>query len=178
MVTPAPRSKVRRVNLWEFLTFRHLLVLRYRKTYNMLLKRLIAGPVLHIDETEVRLRTGKGYVWVLATPEAAVYLYRPTREGDFLPGLDLTTKPQDFPAEPDVMVTFDSGSIDRLGDLAASALAAKELIDSVDDAYVIDVVDGPNTQHLSHDRNQGVLVCNYDWEFQGGGPPSHGEGGD
>ena len=31
----------------------------------------------------------------------------------FLPGLDLTTKPQDFPAEPEVMVTFDSGSIDR-----------------------------------------------------------------
>jgi transcriptional regulator with XRE-family HTH domain len=44
-----------RVNLWEFLTFRHLLVLRYRKTYDMLLKQLIAGPVLHIDETEVKL---------------------------------------------------------------------------------------------------------------------------
>jgi bifunctional oligoribonuclease and PAP phosphatase NrnA len=46
----------------------------------------------------------------------------------FLPGLDLTTKPQDFPAEPEVMVTFDSGSIDRLGDLAGPARKAKELI--------------------------------------------------
>ena len=46
----------------------------------------------------------------------------------FLPGLDLTTKPGDFPAAPDVMVTFDSGSIDRLGDLAPAAQAARELI--------------------------------------------------
>lgn len=49
-----------RVNWWEFLTFRHLLVHRYRKTYNMLLARLIAGPVLHIDETEVKLKDGSG----------------------------------------------------------------------------------------------------------------------
>jgi phosphoesterase RecJ-like protein len=46
----------------------------------------------------------------------------------FLPGLDLTTKPLDFPAVPEVMVTFDCGSIDRLGDLAPAARAAGELI--------------------------------------------------
>src|SRR3982751_2536093 len=46
----------------------------------------------------------------------------------FLPGLHLTTKPEDFPEAPDVMVTFDCGSIDRLGDLAASAKSAGELI--------------------------------------------------
>jgi hypothetical protein len=73
-----------RVNLWEFLTFRHLLVLRYRKTYNMLLKRLIAGPVLHIDETEVKLKDGSGYIWVFASESAAVYIFRSSREGDFL----------------------------------------------------------------------------------------------
>ena len=38
-----------------------------------------------------------------------------------LPGLDLLTKPDDFPAEPDVMVTFDCGSLGRLGDLEPSA---------------------------------------------------------
>jgi len=42
----------------------------------------------------------------------------------FLPGLDLTTKPADFPAEPDVMVTFDCGSVRRLGELAPIASAA------------------------------------------------------
>ena len=32
-----------------------------------------------------------------------------------LPGLHLLTKPEDFPAEPEVMVTFDCGSLARLG---------------------------------------------------------------
>jgi phosphoesterase RecJ-like protein len=45
-----------------------------------------------------------------------------------LPGLDLLTKPDDFPAEPDVMVTFDCGSLGRLGELGPSARAARELI--------------------------------------------------
>jgi hypothetical protein len=39
---------------------------------------------LHADETEVRLRTGTGYVWVFASITEAVYLYRPNREGAFL----------------------------------------------------------------------------------------------
>jgi phosphoesterase RecJ-like protein len=46
----------------------------------------------------------------------------------YLPGLDLTTKPADFPAVPDLMVTFDSGSLGRLGELAAPARAAGALI--------------------------------------------------
>jgi phosphoesterase RecJ-like protein len=45
-----------------------------------------------------------------------------------LPGLDLLTHPVDFPAEPEVMVTFDCGSMGRLGDLELSAKAAHELI--------------------------------------------------
>ena len=35
-----------------------------------------------------------------------------------LPGLELLTPPDEFPARPEVMVTFDCGSLDRLGDLA------------------------------------------------------------
>lgn len=46
----------------------------------------------------------------------------------YLPGLDLMTKPADFPSAPDVMLTFDCGSLDRLGSLAAPAQAAAELI--------------------------------------------------
>jgi hypothetical protein len=73
-----------RVNWWEFLTFRHLLVRRYRKTYNRLLAQLIAGPVLHIDETEVKLKDGSGYVWVFANESSAIYIFRRSREGAFL----------------------------------------------------------------------------------------------
>jgi phosphoesterase RecJ-like protein len=45
-----------------------------------------------------------------------------------LPGLDLLTPPGEFPADPAVMVTFDSGSLDRLGDLEHNAKAAAELV--------------------------------------------------
>lgn len=36
----------------------------------------------------------------------------------FLPGLDLLCEPADFPADPPLLVTFDTGSVDRLGTLA------------------------------------------------------------
>ena len=71
----------------EVYQFKTLLARYYRPCYRRLLKTILTGPVLHVDETEVKLRTGKGYVWVLAAAEEVVYLYRPTREGDFLPGL-------------------------------------------------------------------------------------------
>jgi phosphoesterase RecJ-like protein len=45
-----------------------------------------------------------------------------------LPGLELLSDPDDFPLEPDVMVTFDCGSSGRLGDLEPAAKAARELI--------------------------------------------------
>ncbi len=55
-----------------------------------------------------------------------------------LPGLGLMTRPEDFPPEPEVMVTFDCGSLGRLGDLEPAAKAAHELV-------VID-------HHISNDR--------------------------
>jgi bifunctional oligoribonuclease and PAP phosphatase NrnA len=45
-----------------------------------------------------------------------------------LPGLELLTPPDRFPREPEVMVTFDSGSLARLGDLEPSAKSAGELV--------------------------------------------------
>jgi phosphoesterase RecJ-like protein len=44
----------------------------------------------------------------------------------YLPGLDLCTKPADFPPDPDVMVTFDCGSLDRLHELAEPAKACRD----------------------------------------------------
>jgi hypothetical protein len=68
----------------EVLMFKSLMARFYRPTYRVLLARILAGPVLHADETYVKLRTGKGYVWVLASLEEVVFMYRPTRETDFL----------------------------------------------------------------------------------------------
>ncbi len=68
----------------EIRAFKELLARYYHKTYDNLLTKLCSGPVLYIDETEVRLRTGKGYVWVFASMEEVAYVFRPSREGDFL----------------------------------------------------------------------------------------------
>src|SRR5450631_777385 len=65
-----------------------------------------------------------------------------------LPGLELLTKPDDFPRTPDVMVTFDCGSLARLGDLEGPATAARELI-------VLD-------HHISNDRYGTVNVIEPD----------------
>jgi bifunctional oligoribonuclease and PAP phosphatase NrnA len=46
----------------------------------------------------------------------------------FLPGLSDTTPPARFPTEPHVMVTFDCGSIERLGKLQVAARAARQLV--------------------------------------------------
>ena len=45
-----------------------------------------------------------------------------------LPGLDLITRPADVPRDVGVVVTFDCGSLGRLGNLAELALSADELI--------------------------------------------------
>jgi predicted RecB family nuclease len=72
------------VNCGEIHGFKSRLAHHYRTTYQSLLKRILAGEVLHADETEVYLKSGKGYVWVFSGVAEVVFMYRPTREGDFL----------------------------------------------------------------------------------------------
>jgi predicted Zn-ribbon and HTH transcriptional regulator len=61
------------VNDSEIHMFKGLIARRYRKTYDGLLAKLASGSVLHADETEVHLRTGKGYIWVFASIEEVAY---------------------------------------------------------------------------------------------------------
>jgi hypothetical protein len=68
----------------EFLMFKSLMAGHYRPTYERLLARILSGGLLHVDETEVTLLSGKAYVWVFTSLEEVVFMHRPTREGDFL----------------------------------------------------------------------------------------------
>jgi predicted RecB family nuclease len=68
----------------EIHQFKAMMSRFYTTGYRRLLKKMLSGPVLYADETEVNLRSSKGYVWVFATTEEVVYLYRPSREGEFL----------------------------------------------------------------------------------------------
>jgi hypothetical protein len=64
--------------------FRRSLSHEYRLLYEDLLKNILRSPVLHIDETQVRLKDHKGYVWVLTSLDMVFFLYKPNREGGFL----------------------------------------------------------------------------------------------
>jgi hypothetical protein len=46
--------------------------------------RIRQSPVLHIDETQIKLSKGSGYVWVLATTDTVCYQFTPNRESAFL----------------------------------------------------------------------------------------------
>jgi len=60
----------------------------YDVTYQLLLEKIVTGSVIHADETQIHTRqTGKGYVWVFTNLEEVIFLYRKTREGEFLKDL-------------------------------------------------------------------------------------------
>lgn len=71
----------------EIWRFRSMMARYYQLCCKNMLKKMVCGNILQIDETEVKLRRGKAYVWVFTTPEYVVYMHRPTREGSFLEDL-------------------------------------------------------------------------------------------
>jgi hypothetical protein len=68
----------------ELRMIKSLMAKRYMATWEKIRDKILSGCVIHVDETPINLRKGKGYVWVLANMEDVIYLYQPTREGDFL----------------------------------------------------------------------------------------------
>jgi hypothetical protein len=76
-----------RVCLVELHMIKALMANRYRTTRKRILARIVGGALAHADETHVNLQEVKGYVWALTNMEDVVYMYRPSREADFLKGL-------------------------------------------------------------------------------------------
>ena len=56
----------------------------YNSTYENILHRIVKGPIIHADETPVKLKGANGYVWVFASMDRVYYFYRESREGSFL----------------------------------------------------------------------------------------------
>jgi predicted RecB family nuclease len=53
----------------------------YRETRKKILAEMVAGSVIHADETRIRLHGEMAYVWVFTTLREVVYFYSETREG-------------------------------------------------------------------------------------------------
>jgi phosphoesterase RecJ-like protein len=116
------------------------------------------------------LANGKPSIASWPEPFAVAPHYR------YLPGLDLASKPDEFPAAPEVMVTFDCGSLSRLGELAVPAQAARELVvldhHATNDRYgSINVVDADAAatavvvrrlaERLGWELNRDAAICLY-----------------
>jgi predicted RecB family nuclease len=56
----------------------------YESTYEAILRHLVSGNLLHIDETQVSIRGATAYVWVFTNLHDVAYVYKESREGAFL----------------------------------------------------------------------------------------------
>jgi predicted RecB family nuclease len=73
------------IHATDVCTWKSELARYHEATYRGLIEKIVAGPLIHADETEVHLkRAGKGYVWVFTSLEDVVFIYRKSREGNFL----------------------------------------------------------------------------------------------
>ena len=64
--------------------FKRIAAKYYKSTYNQIVKRLVAGRLIHGDETKAKLCAETGYAWVFTNMLDVAYIYKPTREGEFL----------------------------------------------------------------------------------------------
>jgi len=67
--------------------FKVMMASYHSETAKGILAKLVSGNVIYADETEVKLKKTKGYVVVLSNTEEVLYLYKSSREVDFLSDL-------------------------------------------------------------------------------------------
>jgi transposase len=53
---------------------------QYDTTYNDILRWIVAGPVVHADETKVKIKGEARYVWVFTNMEEVAYVYSDSRD--------------------------------------------------------------------------------------------------
>jgi len=57
---------------------------KYRAAYDDILRRIVNGKLIHVDETKAKVEGKDGYVWVFTSMEEVAFVYRATREAEFL----------------------------------------------------------------------------------------------
>ncbi len=59
----------------------------YQQTYERLLQNIVGGQLIQADETTANVEGSNAYIWVFASLEEVVYIYTPSREGDWVQSL-------------------------------------------------------------------------------------------
>lgn len=56
----------------------------HQRTEDLLLRRIMEGPIVHLDETKINISGEDQYVWVFTDGDRVVFRLRPNREAEFL----------------------------------------------------------------------------------------------
>lgn len=56
----------------------------YKPAFNEIIEKVITSPLIHIDETIFHIRKEVCYIWVFTNIDTVFYLFKPTREAEFL----------------------------------------------------------------------------------------------
>ena len=59
----------------------------YTETKEQIIKRLVSGKLLHVDETRANVQGKAAFVWVLANRESVAYIFSESREGELIQNL-------------------------------------------------------------------------------------------
>lgn len=74
------------INESTLLSFKRDIAIKFRPLYDMLTQELLNGNLIHSDETKISIRgiDSKGYVWIFTNMESVIFIFRKTREVEFL----------------------------------------------------------------------------------------------
>jgi hypothetical protein len=71
-------------NQSQFFRSKRYIMALYQTLCDEILQSILNSQVIHIDETTVRLRKQKGYVWVMTTMDKVYFFHKSSREAAFL----------------------------------------------------------------------------------------------
>ena len=72
------------VSVTAMTVFKDFVAKKYLLTYKEIIAEMAKDDLIHVDETIARIKEIDGYVWVFANYDSVYYLFRESREADFL----------------------------------------------------------------------------------------------
>ncbi len=75
------------VSLPQMVKFKETISKKYLSTYKEIINNITQSELIHIDETSAKIKGIDGYVWVFVNHSNVYYIFRETRETDFLTDL-------------------------------------------------------------------------------------------
>jgi predicted RecB family nuclease len=73
-----------KLNPGSVASFKEKVAADYTGTAQLILERIVAGPLAHVDETHITIKRTRAYVWVFTSLREVAYVYSDSREGELV----------------------------------------------------------------------------------------------